>query len=76
MGSQPGLVEQQRRSPRFRGLTVLLGKLQRTGKSDDCGGMPYLNSLAQSVPSAANLRRYAEIVRERSVLRKIGRAHV
>jgi replicative DNA helicase len=27
--------------------------------------LPYLNALAQSVPSAANVRRYAEIVRER-----------
>ena len=31
----------------------------------------YLNDLAQSVPSAGNMRRYAEIVRERSVLRKL-----
>ena len=33
--------------------------------------LPYLNSLAQYVPSAANIRRYAEIVRERSILRKL-----
>ncbi len=46
-------------------------QLQRSGKSDACGGMAYLNSLAQSVASAANLRRYAEIVRERSILRKL-----
>ena len=31
----------------------------------------YLNDLAQSVPSAANMRRYAEIVRERAILRKL-----
>ncbi len=31
----------------------------------------YLNSLAQYVPSAGNIRRYAEIVRERSILRKL-----
>ena len=36
-----------------------------------CGGLAYLNALAQSVPSAANIRRYAEIVRERAVLRKL-----
>ena len=30
-----------------------------------------LNSLAQYVPSAGNIRRYAEIVRERSILRKL-----
>ena len=45
--------------------------LQRQGKADEVGGLPYLNSLAQYVPSAANIRRYAEIVRERSVLRKL-----
>ena len=31
----------------------------------------YLNALAQFVPSASNIRRYAEIVRERSILRKL-----
>ncbi|HEX6703189.1 MAG TPA: replicative DNA helicase [Albitalea sp.] len=45
--------------------------LQSLGKAEECGGMVYLNALAQSVPSAANLRRYAEIVRERAVLRKL-----
>ena len=45
--------------------------LQSLGRADDCGGLVYLNALAQSVPSAANIRRYAEIVRERAVLRKL-----
>ena len=45
--------------------------LQNLGKSDDAGGLVYLNSLAQYVPSASNIRRYAEIVRERSILRKL-----
>ncbi len=45
--------------------------LQSLGKADEVGGLAYLNALAQSVPSAANLRRYAEIVRERAVLRKL-----
>ena len=35
------------------------------------GGLAYLNSLAQYVPSASNIRRYAEIVRERGILRKL-----
>ena len=37
----------------------------------DCGGLPYLNSLAQSVPSAANALRYAEIVAARATLRAL-----
>lgn len=45
--------------------------LQSLGRAEDCGGVAYLNALAQSVPSAANVRRYAEIVRERAVLRKL-----
>ena len=45
--------------------------LQNLGKADEAGGLAYLNSLAQYVPSAANIRRYAEIVRERAILRKL-----
>jgi replicative DNA helicase len=46
-------------------------QLQSTGKADEVGGLAYLNALAQYVPSASNIRRYAEIVRERSILRKL-----
>ena len=45
--------------------------LQNQGKGEEIGGLSYLNSLAQYVPSAGNIRRYAEIVRERSILRKL-----
>ena len=45
--------------------------LLSAGKADGTGGLPYLNSLAHNTPSAANIRRYAEIVRERSMLRKL-----
>ena len=45
--------------------------LQNQGKGEEVGGLSYLNSLAQYVPSAGNIRRYAEIVRERSILRKL-----
>jgi len=45
--------------------------LQNQGKAEEIGGLVYLNSLAQYVPSAGNIRRYAEIVRERSILRKL-----
>jgi replicative DNA helicase len=46
-------------------------QLQSLGKADEVGGLSYLNALAQYVPSAGNIRRYAEIVRERSILRKL-----
>ena len=45
--------------------------LQNQGLAEAVGGLAYLNSLAQYVPSASNIRRYAEIVRERSILRKL-----
>jgi replicative DNA helicase len=41
------------------------------GKSEEIGGLGYLNALAHNTPSASNIRRYAEIVRERSMLRKL-----
>ena len=52
-------------------VITVFEQLQSHGKAEECGGIAYLNALAQSVPSAANLRRYAEIVRERAVLRKL-----
>lgn len=45
--------------------------LQNQGKAAEMGGLAYLNSLAQFVPSASNIRRYAEIVRERAILRQL-----
>lgn len=52
-------------------VITVFEELHRLGKADEVGGLPYLNSLAQYVPSAGNIRRYAEIVRERSILRKL-----
>ena len=45
--------------------------LTQLGKADDVGGLMYLNAMAQNTPSAANIRRYAEIVRDRSILRQL-----
>jgi replicative DNA helicase len=38
---------------------------------DKTGGPAYLGALAQNTPSALNIRRYAELVRERSVQRRL-----
>ncbi len=46
-------------------------QLQNEGKAAECGGLQYLNALAQETPSAANIRRYAEIVRDRAILRQL-----
>lgn len=45
--------------------------LQMSGKAEDVGGLAYINSLATNTPSAANIRRYAEIVRDRAILRRL-----
>jgi replicative DNA helicase len=39
--------------------------------SNERGWLEYLNTLAQYVPSAANITRYAEIVKDKSILRKL-----
>jgi replicative DNA helicase len=48
--------------------------LERAGKLDAAGGLAYLSSVARDTPSAANVRAYADIVRERSLLRQLIRA--
>ena len=52
-------------------VITVFEELQTSGRAEAAGGLPYLNSLAQYVPSASNIRRYAEIVRERAILRKL-----
>ena len=45
--------------------------LENAGDKDSTGGLAYVAELASNVPGAANIRRYAEIVRERAVLRQL-----
>lgn len=45
--------------------------LKLNGELDGVGGLAYLQSLVSATPSAANIRRYAEIVRERAIMRKL-----
>jgi replicative DNA helicase len=45
--------------------------LKVSGDIQDVGGLAYLHQLASGTPSAANIRRYAEIVRERAIMRKL-----
>lgn len=50
-------------------IVTVYTHLANQGKGDDVGGLQYLNELAQYVPSAANIRRYAEIVRDSALQR-------
>ena len=51
---------------------VTLGEwFEAHGLVDQIGGSGYLIELASTTPSAANIRAYAEIVREKAVLRQL-----
>ena len=52
-------------------VITVFESLTSAAKAEDAGGITYLNALAQNTPSAANIRRYAEIVRERSIMRQL-----
>jgi replicative DNA helicase len=52
-------------------LVTLSDTLKRHGVLEEVGGISYLSSLEFSTPSAANIRVYAEIVREKALLRKL-----
>lgn len=47
------------------------GELRRRGDLNRVGGAPYLHTLIASVPTAANAAYYAQIVRERAILRRL-----
>ena len=46
-------------------------RLDRDGRLESSGGLAYLAELTQNTPNAANIVAYAEIVRERAVLRDL-----
>src|SRR5271170_5643437 len=50
---------------------TLSGHLESQGVLDQVGGLSYLGTLARDTPTAANIKAYADIVRERSVLRQL-----
>ncbi|RMG35477.1 MAG: replicative DNA helicase [Gammaproteobacteria bacterium] len=52
-------------------VVTLAEELERRGELDDVGGLPYLGSLANDTPSAANVAAYARLVREQSVMRQL-----
>ena len=45
--------------------------LENNNELDNAGGLYYLGMLANNTPSAANIKAYAKIIRERSVLRQL-----
>ena len=52
-------------------VVTVAGFLERNGLLEKAGGLAYLSSIARDTPTAANARAYAQIVRERSLLRQL-----
>ena len=52
-------------------VVTVAESVEASEDKDRTGGPAYLGSLAQNTPSALNIRRYAELVRERSVQRRL-----
>ncbi len=52
-------------------VITLSEELERVAALNDVGGLAYLGTLAKDTPSAANIRAYADIVREYSVMRQL-----
>ncbi|MFO7858399.1 MAG: replicative DNA helicase [Ectothiorhodospiraceae bacterium] len=52
-------------------VVTLAEALRNSGELDQAGGMGYLGTLVTETPSAANISAYADIVRERAILRQM-----
>ena len=64
-------VCQVNRLSRAVDLVTVDDELRREGQIDAIGGTEYLISLMQSVPTTVNWTHYADIVREKAVLRRL-----
>jgi replicative DNA helicase len=64
------ILQIQARSEPVDAVTVT-DQLASMGALDDVGGRPYVHGLTHAVPAAANARRYAEIVRDLALLRRL-----
>ena len=52
-------------------VITLSEALSKTNELEAVGGLSYLGELAKNTPSVSNIKAYAEIVRERSILRQL-----
>ncbi|MDH2432199.1 replicative DNA helicase [Pokkaliibacter sp. MBI-7] len=52
-------------------IITLSEELESRAELEHAGGLVYLGELVQNTPSTANIRAYAEIVRDRSLLRQL-----
>ena len=52
-------------------VVTVFEAIEKHNEIEQAGGLAYLSEIANNTPSAANIRRYAEIVHERAVLRRL-----
>ncbi|MBE6532509.1 MAG: replicative DNA helicase [Ruminococcaceae bacterium] len=52
-------------------VVTLVNALVENGDRDEAGGVQYITLIAESVPSAANVKDYARIVKDKSTLRRL-----
>ena len=50
---------------------TLVNALVEQGDRDEAGGIQYITLIAESVPSAANVKDYARIVKDKAILRRL-----
>lgn len=50
--------------------------LENSAELQTIGGLAYIGAIVQNTPSAANIKRYAEIVRERAIMRNLAQVGV
>ena len=61
------LIEQKKPAD----VVTVAESLELSTELQTVGGLAYIGSIVQNTPSAANIKRYAEIVRERSIMRNL-----
>ena len=52
-------------------VVTLVNAVVENGDRDEAGGVQYITLIAESVPSAANIKDYARIVKDKATLRKV-----
>jgi replicative DNA helicase len=62
-----GLIEKSRPAD----VVTVFESIEKANEMDQTGGLAYLGEIANNTPSAANIRHYAHIVREKAILRRL-----
>lgn len=62
-----GLLEKDRAAD----VVTVFESIEKSNETDQTGGLGYLGEIANATPSAANIRHYAVIVREKAILRSL-----